>query len=310
LGLAIDLTDGGEETRHVSGKNFSAAVFEQHRGHLRAVAFRMLGSLSEAEDAVQEAWLKADRADTGEVENIAGWLTTVVGRVCLDLLRSRKSRREDALDGQEAEPEVRMFRRVDPEEEALLADSVGQAMLVVLDALSPVERLAFVLHDMFGVSFADIAPIVERSPETTQRLASRARQRVRGKSDVDDTDRMRRYRAVDAFLRAAREGEFATLLSLLDPSVTLRLDARALTLSPNPEAFGAQAVAATFSGSAMLAHAVLLDGEVGIAVVTPRGSKLLMVMTLAFDGDRITGIRAVGDLDRLESLEIAVPEVD
>jgi RNA polymerase sigma-70 factor (ECF subfamily) len=308
LGLAIDLTDGGEETRQVSGKNFSAVVFEQHRAHLRAVAFRMLGSLSEAEDAVQEAWLKADRAGADGVENIAGWLTTVVGRVCLDQLRSRKSRREDALDGQEAEPEVRVFRRVDPEEEALLAEAVGQAMLVVLDALSPVERLAFVLHDMFGVSFADIAPIVERTPETTQRLASRARQRVRGKSDVDGSDRMRRYRAVDAFLRAAREGEFATLLSLLDPSVTLRLDERAMRLHPIADASGAQAVAAIFNGSAMLAHPVLLDGEVGIAVVTPRGSRLIMAMTLAFDGDRIAGIGMVGDPDRLAALEIAVPE--
>ncbi|MFG3340046.1 sigma-70 family RNA polymerase sigma factor [Glycomyces sp. NPDC048151] len=292
----------------MSGKNFSAAVFEQHRPHLRMVAFRMLGSLSEAEDAVQEAWLKADRADTGSVENLAGWLTTVVGRVCLDQLRSRKSRREDALEDQEPESGVRVFRRVDPEEEAVLADSVGQAMLVVLDALSPVERLAFVLHDMFGVSFADIAPIVERSPETTQRLASRARQRVRGKSDVDDSDRMRRYRAVDAFLRAARDGEFATLLTLLDPSVTLRLDERALRLSPAPEAVGAQAVAAVFNGTAMLAHPVLLDGEVGVAVVSPRGSRLIMVMTVAFDGDRICGIHMVADRDRLDAFELAVPE--
>jgi RNA polymerase sigma factor (sigma-70 family) len=290
----------------MSAKNFSAAVFEQHRAHLRTVAFRMLGSLSEAEDAVQETWLKADRADTGGIENPAGWLTTVVGRVCLDMLRSRKSRREDALDGQEAAPEVRVSRRVDPEEEALLADSVGQAMLVVLDALSPAERLAFVLHDMFAMSFNDIAPIVERSPETTQKLASRARQRVRGKSDVDDGDRMRRYRAVDAFLRAARDGQFETLLSLLDPSVTFRLDAGALRLNPGPAPFGAEAVAEAFNGRAMLAHAVLLNGEAGVAVVSPRG-RLLMVMALAFDGDRIAGFEAFADPDRLAEAELALP---
>ncbi len=287
-------------------ESFLAERFETHRPHLRAVAFRMLGSLSEAEDAVQETWLKASRADLGGVENLAGWLTTVIGRVCLDMLRSRKSRREDAIDGQDAASAVRVFGRVDPEEEALLADSVGQAMLVVLDALSPTERLAFVLHDMFAVSFADIAPIVERSPETTQRLASRARQRVRGKTDVDDGDWTRRYRAVEAFLRAARDGQFETLLTLLDPSVTLRLDEAALRLAPAPGAVGAHAVAEVFNGRAMLAHAVLLDGEVGVAVVSPSG-RLMMVMTLAFAGDRIAEFSVVADRSRVSAMALAVP---
>jgi RNA polymerase sigma-70 factor (ECF subfamily) len=293
--------------------NFLAERFEEQRGHLRAVAYRMLGSLSEAEDAVQETWIKAARADTDEVENLAGWLTTVVGRVCLDMLRSRKSRREDALDsalvdGAAEGPAVRIFRRVDPEREALLEDSVGTAMLVVLNALAPAERLAFVLHDMFGVSFADIAPIVERSPETTQRLASRARQRVRGKTDVDDGDRMRRYRAVDAFLRAARNGEFETLLAMLDPNVTLRLDDAARLLSAGTELVGAQAVAERFRGQALLARPILLDGEAGV-IVAPRG-RMLMVFTVVFDGDRITEISAVADKSRLSAMELTVPSVN
>ncbi|PRY59549.1 sigma-70 family RNA polymerase sigma factor [Glycomyces artemisiae] len=283
-------------------EKISEFEFEAHRPHLRAVAYRMLGSLSEAEDAVQDAWLKASRADVSEVENLAGWLTTVTGRVCLDLLRSRQSRREDPFDGQE--PQVRLARRVDPEEEAVLADSVGLAMLVVLDALSPVERLAFVLHDLFAVPFAEIAPIVERSPETTQRIASRARLRVRGTSKVDG-DLARRHRAVEAFLQAARDGEFATLLTLLDPSVTMRLDERALRLSGGTHLVGAQAVAEAFSGQARLARAVLLDGEVAVAVV-PRGN-LLMVFTLRFEGDRIAEIRAIGDEAALTALELHVP---
>jgi RNA polymerase sigma factor (sigma-70 family) len=310
---STSLTDGDEGTRPMDAESFLAERFESHRPHLRAVAFRMLGSLSEAEDAVQETWLKASRADLGEVENLAGWLTTVIGRVCLDMLRSRKSRREDALDSaldsvfDSAATEVQIRRpRVDPEEEALLADAVGQAMLVVLDALSPAERLAFVLHDMFAMSFNDIAPIVERSPETTQKLASRARQRVRGKADTADGDRVKRYRAVEAFLSAARDGQFETLLALLDPSVTFRLDPAALRLNSGAVPFGAEAVAEAFSGRAMLAHTVLLNGEVGVAVVSPRG-QLMMVMALAFDGDRIAGFEAFADPDRLAKAELALP---
>ncbi|GAA2141763.1 sigma-70 family RNA polymerase sigma factor [Glycomyces algeriensis] len=280
---------------------FTAEAFEAHRTHLRAVAYRMLGSLSEAEDAVQEAWIKASRADTAGVENPAGWLTTVVSRVCLDMLRSRKARREDALDGQEAQ--VRLRPSVDPEAEAQLADAVGLAMLVVLDALSPVERLAFVLHDMFAVPFAEIAPIVERSPETTQRLASRARRRVHGKSSVDG-DRLRRFQAVDAFLQASRDGEFGMLLSLLDPNVTMRLDDAARLLSARTAMTGATAVAEAFNGQAALARPVLIDGEPGI-VFAPRG-KVIMLFTVRFEGDRIAEIRAVADESALAAIELTV----
>ncbi|GAA2319610.1 sigma-70 family RNA polymerase sigma factor [Glycomyces scopariae] len=285
-------------------EKISAEAFEAHRPHLRAVAYRMLGSLGEAEDAVQEAWLKAARADVGGVENLGGWLTTVTGRVCLDLLRARKSRREElGAELGRAQPQVRLARRVDPEEEAVLADSVGLAMLVVLDALGPVERLAFVLHDLFAVPFAEIAPIVERSPETTQRIASRARQRVRGKTSVDGS-LARRYEAVEAFLQAARDGEFASLLELLDPGVVLRLDEAAIRLSGGADLTGARAVAEAFSGQARLARAVLLDGEVAVAVV-PRGT-LLMVFTVRFAGDRIAELRAIGDPAALGSLELHV----
>ncbi|MFC4337119.1 sigma-70 family RNA polymerase sigma factor [Salininema proteolyticum] len=280
--------------------------FEEHRGRMRAVAYRMLGSLSEADDAVQEAWLKASRADTGNVENPAGWLTTVIGRVCLDMLRSRKSRREDFTDGQGSEPAVRLLRRADPEEEALLADSVGLALLVVLDALSPAERLAFVLHDMFSVPFTEIAPIVERTPETTQRLASRARRRVRGRTSVDDGDRMKRYQAVDAFLRAARDGEFEALLSLLDPNATYRPDETAFRIGGVGEVSGARNLAELLSGQADPARPVFLDGEVGV-VVAPRG-KLLAVWRLVFDGGLITEINAVAGREELAEAELAVPD--
>jgi RNA polymerase sigma factor (sigma-70 family) len=298
------MTDGGEGSRPMNEK-ISAERFEEHRDHLRAVAYRMLGSLSEADDAVQETWLKASRADTSDVTNLAGWLTTVVGRVCLDMMRSRKSKREDPLDGHRSEHSVQIFRRADPEQEVLLADSVGVAMLVVLDALSPVERLAFVLHDMFEVPFADIAPIVERSPQTTQRIASRARRRVRGNPSVDDDDRLRRYRAVEAFLQAAREGEFEALLSLLDPSVAMRADDAARRIGAASDVVGAQAVAGHFCGNAQLAHAVLLDGDAGF-VVAPRG-KLLMVATFEFDGDRITQINAIARKAQLSAIELTVP---
>ncbi|MDA1360554.1 sigma-70 family RNA polymerase sigma factor [Glycomyces luteolus] len=280
-------------------ENSAAEAFEAHRTHLRAVAYRILGSLSEAEDAVQEAWIKASRADATGIENPAGWLTTVVSRVCLDMLRSRKARREEALD----DAEVRLRPRVDPEEEAQLADSVGLAMLVVLDALSPVERLAFVLHDMFAVPFAEIAPIVERSPETTQRLASRARQRVRGTSTVDG-NRKRRFQAVEAFLQASRDGEFATLLSLLDPNVTMRLDDAASLLSARTGLTGAVAVAEAFKGQAVLARPVLLNGEPGI-VFAPRG-KVIMLFTVRFEGDRIAEIHAVADESALAEIDLTV----
>lgn len=287
------------------GDELLAERFEEHRSHLRAAAYRMLGSLSEAEDAVQETWIKAARADTGAVANLAGWLTTVVGRVCLDMLRSRKSRREDSLDEPAAGPQVRLRGPADPEEEALLADSVGLALLVVLDRLSPTERIAFVLHDMFAVPFADIAPIVDRSPETTQRIASRARTRVRGEPGSESGDRTRRYRAVEVFLRAARDGEFEALLAMLDPAATYRLDEAARQLGAGTEFDGGPVIAEAFCGRAQPARPIMLDGEPGM-VLAPRG-RLLLVMTFEFEGDRITGIRAVAEADRLSKIELTVP---
>lgn len=282
----------------------SAERFEEHRAHLRAVAYRMLGSLSEAEDAVQETWIKAARADVSEVRNLAGWLTTVVSRVCLDLLRSRKSRREDPLEERPGEPAVRLFRRTDPEAELVMADSVGLALLVVMEALSPVERLAFVLHDLFAVPFADIAPIVGRSPETTQRIASRARRRVRDQGEAGADDRLRRFHAVDAFMRAARDGEFATLLAMLDPDASYRPDEAARLLGAGTEMLGARTIAEQFTGAGHWTRAVLLDGEVGV-VLAPKG-KLRLVLTLSFKDDRIAAIEAVADPARLQALELRV----
>src|SRR5213080_2995604 len=208
----------------MSDTQFLAEQFEQHRTHLRAVAYRMLGSVSEADDAVQEAWLRLSRSDTGEVENLRAWLTTVVARVCLDMMRSRRSRREEPLGPHVPEPIVSREDGLDPENEALLADSVGLALLVVLEKLTPAERLAFVLHDMFAVPFDEIAPIVDRTPEATRQLASRARRRVRGERAVPDADLDTQRRVVDAFLAAAREGDFEALVEVLDPDVVLRAD--------------------------------------------------------------------------------------
>jgi RNA polymerase sigma-70 factor, ECF subfamily len=200
-----------------------AAQFEANRSHLKAVAYRMLGSVTEAEDAVQEAWLRLARSDADGISNMAGWLTTVVGRVCIDMLRSRRARREEYVDGWQPEPIV-SDERMDPESEALLADSVGLAMLVVLETLTPAERLSFVLHDMFGVPFEDIAPIVDRTPESTRQLASRARRRVRGGAPAPDADLARQTEVVEAFLAAARAGDFQRLVAVLDPNVVFRFD--------------------------------------------------------------------------------------
>ncbi|RDI44432.1 sigma-70 family RNA polymerase sigma factor [Nocardia mexicana] len=287
----------------MNGNDLLAKRFEEHRSHLRAVAYRMLGSLSEADDAVQTTWLKTAGADTGGVANLGGWLTTVASRVCLDMLRSRESRREDALDEHAAGPETRP--RTDPEEEALLADSVGLALLVVLDRLAPTERIAFVLHDLFAVPFADIAPIVDRSPETTQRIASRARRRVRGDSTRGSDDRMRRYRAVEAFLRAAQHGEFEALLAMLDPDATYRPDEAARLLGAGTDFDGGRVLAEAFCGGARPARAIMLDGEPGM-VLAP-GGRLRLVMTFRFAGERIAEINAVADDDRLSRMELTVP---
>src|SRR5919197_550397 len=217
--------------------------FEEHRAHLRAVAYRMLGSVSEADDALQEAWLRVSRADTGGVENMGGWLTTVVARVCLNMLRSRTARREDLVDPHVPDPIVTPADGVDPEYEALLSDSVGLALLVVLETLTPAERLAFVLHDMFGVPFDEIAPMVDRTPDAARQLASRARRRVRGAAPAPDPDLARQREVVDAFLAASRAGDFDALLEVLDPDVVFRVDTGAVGRRALPPVVGADAVA-------------------------------------------------------------------
>src|SRR5829696_1700365 len=283
-----------------------AERFEAHRSHLRGVAYRMLGSLSDADDAVQEAWLRLSRSDTAGVENLAGWLTRVVARVCLDMPRSRRSRPEEPLGLQGSEPIVRDTDGSDPEHEALLADSVGLALLVVLDRLAPAERVAFVLHDLFAVPFDQIAPIVERTPTATKKLASRARHRVQGAAPSPDTDLTRQRHLVDAFLAATRGGDLNTLLAVLDPDVVRRADRAALPAGP-AELRGAQAVAEetrVFSRPARSARPALLNGTVGI-VVAPHG-KLRLALGLAINDDKIAEIDVIADPSRLQQLDLAV----
>ena len=281
--------------------------FEQHRAHLAAVAYRMLGSVPEAEDAVQEAWLRMDRANVTDVQNMRGWLTTVVARICLDVLRSRTARPEQPLDGTVAGARMATGEAVDPEQQALLADSVGAALLVILQRLSPAERLAFVLHDMFDLPFAEIAPIVGRSENTAAQLAARARRRVRGQTPDPATDLVRQRRLVDAFLTAARDGDFGSLLAALDTDVVLRVDATAAGSATTIR--GAQAVAANaraFSANARFAEPALVDGAVGI-VVAP-GGRLALVLRFGVVGDKITAIDIEADPNRLQRLELAVPD--
>jgi RNA polymerase sigma-70 factor (ECF subfamily) len=294
--------------------------FEENRGHLRAVAYRMLGSLSEADDAVQEAWLRLSRSDTSEVQNLSGWLTTVVARVCLDMLRSRKSRREEPLDEELAGPLASRASEGDPEQEALLADAVGLAMLVVLETLAPVERLAFVLHDMFGVPFDEIAPIVDRSPSATRQLASRARRRVRGErpkvkpSGLETTippstvDLRRQREVVDAFLAATRAGDFAALLALLDPNLVLNSDGvptprEILSVEKYARRAAAGGKRAAASG-AWAAAPALINGAVGV-VVAPQG-RLTMVFQFTIRDGKVAEINAIADPDRLAQLELGV----
>jgi RNA polymerase sigma factor (sigma-70 family) len=289
--------------------DFLAEQFEENRTHLRAVAYRMLGSLSEADDAVQEAWLRLVRSDTGDIENLGGWLTTVVGRVCLDMLRYRKSRREEPLGeplgARFPDPIVGRQGGIDPEHEALLSDSLGLALLVVLETLSPAERLAFVLHDMFAVPFDEIAPIVGRSPSAARQLASRARRRVQGAANVPDADLTRQREVVDAFLAAARNGDFDALLAVLDPDVTLRADSGAVPAGASREVRGAAAVAKRAAkGRARAARPALVNGEMGV-VVAPRG-RLLMVLGFTISGGKIVEIDAIADPERLRQLDLAV----
>jgi len=285
--------------------DFLAEQFEENRAHLKAVAYRMLGSISEAEDAVQETWLRLSRSDTSSVENLGGWLTTVVGRVCLDMLRSRRSRRDGPLGVQVPDRIVSHGDGIDPEREALLADSVGLALLVVLDTLNPAERLVFVLHDMFGVPFEEIAPIVGRSPSAARQLASRARRRVQGATNVPDTDLTRQREVVDAFLAAARGGDFDALVAVLDPDVVLRADLSAAHAVGSREVRGGPAVARTAAkGRARAARPALVNGTVGV-VVAPRG-RLLMVLAFTIRGQNIVEIDAIADPARLSRLDVVL----
>lgn len=276
--------------------------FEARRSHLRAAALRMLGSPAEAEDAVQEAWLRLNRTDISTVENMSGWLTTVVARICLDMLRARTLRREESLDAYVSDSLASHGDEGDPEQEALLADSVGLALLVVLDTLAPAERLAFVLHDVFAVPFDEIAPIVERSPEAARKLASRARSRVRGATSVADSNFTRQRAVVDAFLLASREGDFAALLAVLDPDVVFRADGAAMALGGPGNLRGAREVAKQFSGSAQAARPALVDGAIGVAVL-PNG-RLLLVLDLTIADSKIVAIDVVADSARLAQLEV------
>ena len=282
-----------------------AVPFEQHRSHLRGVAYRMLGSLSEAEDAVQEAWLRLQRSDTSAVENLKGWLTTVVGRVCLDMLRARKSRREEALE-EAPEPVAQRDRGSDPEEEALLADAVGLALLVVLETLPPAERLAFVLHDLFAVPFEEIAPIVHRSEAATRQLASRARRRVRGKAAVPAGELASQRQVVDAFLAALRAGDVEGLLAVLDPDLVARSDQASQAAGGAAEVRGAAnwaRGAVTFARGARFTRPALVNGAIGL-VVAPRG-RLFRVLTLTFVEGKIASIDVIGDPQSLRGLELA-----
>jgi len=288
----------------VNENDWLAAPFEENRPHLRAVAYRMLGSLTEADDAVQEAWLRLSRSDTGAIENLGGWLTTAVARACLDMLRSRTARREEPLGLSEPDPMVSHGNGADPEHEALLADSVGLALLVVLETLSPAERLAFVLHDMFAVPFDEIAPIVGRSPAAARQLASRARRRVQGATTVPEADPTRQREVVTAFLAASRGGDFDALLALLDPDVVLRADDEAVRVGASREVRGATAVARTFAGRARVAQPALVNGAAGAVWV--HGGRPRVVFGFTITGGRIVGIELIADPERLRQLELAI----
>ena len=288
----------------MSERDWLAERFEQQRDHLRAVAYRMLGSLPEAEDAVQDAWLRVSRADASEVENLAGWLTTVTARVCLDALRARRARREAPMPDGAPEP---VAAGLDPAQEAELADSVGLAMLVVLETLAPAERLAFVLHDMFDVPFGEIAPIVGRSPTAARQLASRARRRVRGGEVPSGRDLDRQREVVEAYLAAARGGDFEALLAVLDPTVVLRADAAASTTGAPRELRGAAVVARGALGAARgarFARLALVNGRPGL-IVAPRG-RLRLALAFEVANGRVVAIDVIGDPARLRQLDLAV----
>jgi RNA polymerase sigma-70 factor, ECF subfamily len=284
-----------------------AQQFEENRGHLRAVAYRMLGSLSEADDAVQETWLRLSRSDAGAIENLGGWLTTVVARVCLDVLRSRASRREEALDAPTYEPIANPQGSSNPEQEVLLADSVGLALLVVLDRLTPAERIAFVLHDMFAVSFDEIASIIGRSPTAARQLASRARRRVQGADRVPDSSLHQQREVVDAFLSALRGGDFEGLVAVLDPDVVVRADSTAVPAGAPREIRGARTGAKGAIAFSRLAHSVqpmLVDGAVGL--VWAPGGQLSRVLRFTIVRGKIVQVEVIADPMRLRELDLAV----
>jgi RNA polymerase sigma factor (sigma-70 family) len=289
-------------------RDWLADRFEEHRPHLRAVAYRMLGSLAEADDAVQDAWLRLSRAGTGEVENLGGWLTTIVARVCLNMLRARRTRREESLDAHLPDPVISPEGPLQPEEEALLADSVGLALLVVLDSLAPAERLAFVLHDMFELPFEEIAPMVGRSPAAARQLASRARRRVKGAElPAPDPDLARQRDVVDAFFRAARGGDFDALVNLLDPDVVLRSDFGARRPAAPKVTRGAAAVARQALIAALPTahlHPALVNGAAGV-VITAHGRPFAVLGFTVTDG-RIVEIDAIADPDRVRRIAAAV----
>ena len=280
-----------------------AQRFEANRTHLSAVAYRMLGSVNEADDAVQEAWLRLSRSGTDGVENLGGWLTTVVARVCLDMLRSRASRREDPFGEQVPEPIASREEAIDPEHEAVLADSVGLALLVVLGTLGPAQRVAFVLHDMFGVPFDEIAPILGRTPAAARQLASRARRRVRG-ATVPDADRSRQRAVVDAFLAAARGGDFDALLAVLDPDVVVRADPAAVLTGASEEVRGAPAVAVTFSGRARAARPALVEGTPGLVWMQHGRPQMVFDFTIA--NGKVVKIDLIADPERIGELDLTV----
>jgi RNA polymerase sigma-70 factor, ECF subfamily len=292
----------------VSESDWLAQQFEENRTRLRAVAYQMLGSLSDADDAVQEAWLRLSRSDTSSIDNLGGWLTTVTARVCLDLLRSRRLRREGPLGVHVPDPIVSRKDGIDPEQQMLLADSVGLALLVVLETLAPDERLAFVLHDMFALPFDEIAPIVHRSPTAARQLASRARRRVQGSVTVPDGDLTRQREVVDAFLAAAHAGDFDALLAVLNPDVVLRADRGALAPGLSREIRGARAVAEgalTFSRLAGSARPALVNGAAGIVAFDPRG-RLFSVMGFTVTRGKIAEINVLADPARLRQLDLAL----
>lgn len=287
----------------MTDREWLARRFEENRPRLRSAAYRMLGSMAEADDAVQEAWIRLDRSDADSVEDLPAWLTTVVARVCLNMLRGRKTRREQPLDDRPSWPRA-VEDPVDPEQEAVLSDSIGLALLVVLDTLTPAERLAFVLHDMFDLSFDEIAPIVGRSSAASRQLASRARRRIRG-SVVPETDPGRQRRVVDAYLAATRAGDFEALLSVLDPDVVLRTDAYAVPTGEAAQVRGARAVAhGALDSAARARHSelALVNGGVGLVMALGDDPTVVLVFTIA--GDRIIEIEVIGAPERLRALQV------